>query len=263
MLLACGPAPTASPTSTPADPTPTDTAWSPGDPVPGWEDADCGWVFDGSGVKILHPDVPRARVEHVPATATQPAALRFTVLDCMGAACPPDAPTRMLKGFTLELTATGADTTSALGLGEYGPADDLSATPRAAVLHLESVLTAISTYDDKIAAGAMRATAKACVRRNRPDGLIVDVDLAVAAADARLPLYPREYPAVHIVLPFEVRYADHAGYVVSAGAKEGCSDQVAHVYDGISYDDAWPWASITDASVREKVYTRYTPCNAM
>jgi hypothetical protein len=112
------------------------------------------------------------------------------------------------------------------------------------------------------------SSATACIRSLRPD--LVEGFAHVTVSDEEyIPFeyHIEGYDTLELIFPFRVLYSDHAGIddtlpwdYLTIPDEIGT---VFHIYFDISYDEAWPWDDITDPDVREQVYERYIPYNAL
>lgn len=110
----------------------------------------------------------------------------------------------------------------------------------------------------------VNAEVSVCFSRVRPDSVT-----GVLFYRLPVPGDPVQFWAVDAVefwSPFTFTLPEHAGvsWPASAhtGGPEGDASMLEWRYLGVSYDDAWPWTSITDGAVRGALYNAYTPTTA-
>jgi hypothetical protein len=237
---------------------PKSKVWSPGDPIPGWEDSPCDAPPAGAGhLSTTFPDGWSARASirgndtgEVTSRSLSLLLVDCTTIDCSGL----DRPQGVASHADLSLVDHSGGTESR-GQGVYGPgyADE----PLGGYSEGDSQLLYWTATDtDTRADNALGYT---CLSRVRPD--MIEGVLLLRPYDIGW----NYYRDTQIRISFSVTFADHAhvdddeptdAYTEPEGA------DIAHfAYNEIDYDEAWPWELITDKSIRDAVYDRYTPWN--
>lgn len=232
------------------------TEWNPGDDVPGWEDADCTEPHPGRAYSMTFDDVYLAEAHFmVGMPGVGPHVLTVQARDCINFRCLPDTLDRTTPYVNAVLDATAGDDGQPRGLGEWGP-DATTSRDVAA-----DALSMLLDWDN----GGMGRTpveVTVCIERMRPDELRGTVRAEVFDYPYA---YVNYYPSLVYRYPFYIRYPDRSGFDSTrpdspADKPEGYDH--AHILYDQPYEGAWPWDDITDASIREQLYERYTPYNA-
>lgn len=231
--------------------------WTQGDNVPGWDDADCSEGHPAMAYVSTFPDVFAVQGTFLPDMAgTGPHLLSVRLRDCTDFACETDIFDQTVPYVLADLDATRGDDGHRMGTGEWGP--DATAN-RQVQASGRSLL--IDWADD----GTLTSAAvTVCIQRLRPDEI---------QGVVRAEVTPANYPfgtvsstrSLVFRFPFDVLLPDHAGF--DSTQPDRPADQplgytTGHFTYDQPYDDAWPWEDITDPSIREQVYDRYTPYNA-
>lgn len=235
------------------------TEWNPGDDVPGWADADCTEEHPGRTYVTTLPDVFAVQgtfLTGMPGVGPQLVGVRLR--DCAAFPCAADALDLAVPYILADLDATRGDDAQVRGLGEWGPnsagAREVLAEGRSALMDFTNGAGDFAT-----------ASISVCVERMRPD----EVRGAIRAE-----VFARNFPyggfdfynSLVYRFPFSVRFPDHAGFDATrpdepADLPEGYA--AAHYVYEQSYAEAWPWDDITDPSIREQLYERYSPYNGI
>lgn len=236
--------------------------WSPGDDIPGWEDADCAEPEVGQALETTFPDifvVEGTFVDPSLAAWAGPHLLTVKLRDCEVFPCrvtdtdvDPNLP-RVVAA----LDGTLGDPGEPRGQGWWGPD---GAAPRAVDASGNGPIEAWSN-----AAYGSIGSVTTCISRLRPDEVRGVVRVELAADATSIWINTALYPSVVYRFPFSVLLADHAGFDASAPDRRpdrpDAYDTAHFVYER-PYADAWPWDDITDPAIREAVYERYEPYNA-
>lgn len=235
------------------------TEWNPGDDIPGWDDADCTEQHPGRTYVIEYPDVYTVQgtfMTGMPGTGPHTLAVRLR--DCVNFPCAADSLDDAVPYILADLDGTRGDDGHARGTGEWGPDADGN---RQVVSNGRSMLIDYANETGSFA----RATVTVCIERMRPDEVSGAVRAEVTARN-----YPygvvNFYSSLVYRFPFSIRFPDHAGFDSTrpdspADMPEGYA--TAHYLYDQPYDEAWPWDDITDPSVREQLYDRYSPYNGL
>lgn len=234
------------------------TPWNPGEDIPGWEDADCTEAHPGRTYVIEYPDVYTVQgtfLNGLPGAG--PHLFDVRLRDCAHYPCLPDSLDETIPFVHASLDATAGDDGLSRGTGTWGPDDEglrqVTGSGRSALIDWSN--------DRSIRVPAMVST---CIERMRPDEVRGAVRVEVTAD-----VYPYDivyyYESLVYRFPFTVSLPDHAGFDASqpdVPADQPLEYATAHYTYEQPYDDAWPWDDITDPSIREQLYERYTPYNA-
>lgn len=231
--------------------------WSPGDPIPGWEDFDCSLdVLGAAHVEVGLPDVRWGTLGisavdggGAPAQLT----LNLDLLDCRGGPCPDGEPGDLTFAEVDAPVDVSGDGYRSRGQGWFGT----PAKPFGRV-HVQATTLLAQFFTSSGSSGAAL-----CLSRVRPD-MVAGVVLVQQLSGAQME--SAWYGPVATLLPFEVRFVDHAALdanVPTSGLSPppGSESQCFAYGHYISYDTIWPWDLITDSDVRDAVYARYTPWN--
>lgn len=235
------------------------TEWSPGDEVPGWDDADCTEQHSGRTYVITYPDIYMIQATFMSGMpAAGPHLFGVRLRDCAHFPCAADSLDDTVPYTLADLDATRGDDAQPRGIGEWGPDAE---GPRQVVSHGRSALIDFANE----AGSFTRASVTVCIERLRPDEI---------RGAVRAEVFERNFPygaigyynSLVYRFPFSIRLADHAGFDATlpddpADMPEGYA--TAHFVYEQPYDDAWPWDDITDPSIREQLYERYTPYNGL
>lgn len=243
------------------------TAWEPGDPIPGWEDYDCP-PPEGAGYAEVALSTP-VYVGWGDATVGGSegggvAGFRFQAImaDCESLPCSFSGSTYSLWGNSwgeMVFEDLGGDLT---GRGQ-GMFDTVSPTRSVSGSEGGVELLSWQYSGDRLTDDVLPS---ACVSRVRPDRISWVLDLRPrdnrhSSSDAVHGWY-RDFT---LRVRYDTSLADHAGCLIDLDDAYGCvapegTSQIG--YYQVSYDDAWPWDSITDPDIRDAVYNRYTPWNS-
>jgi hypothetical protein len=109
------------------------------------------------------------------------------------------------------------------------------------------------------------ATTELCISRMRPDQLSGVLEIYPRLWHWGTADYLSFYHDFRVRIPFTFMFGDHSAELTdeptdSFVEPEG-ADRVSYGYFGLTYDEAWPWDDITDPTIRDAVYERYTPWN--
>lgn len=231
-------------------------AWAPGDDIPGWEDADCTEPHPGKTFEITFPDIYVAEASFLQGMhGAGPHLLDLGLRDCSyNPPCSTDSFHLDYPYLLTNLDGTAGDGGVARGLGEWGPdADGL----RQVVGSGRSMLADWSNDGTLVS-----ATVTVCIARMRPDEL-----RGALRAEIAWGTYPYNfqfYDSLVFRFPFEVHFEDHAGFDLNQAdipEDKPLGYVIAHYLYDQPYDEAWPWDDVTDPTIREQVYERYTPYN--
>ena len=229
------------------------TEWSPGDEVPGWEDADCTEAYPGRTYVLTFPDIFAAVggfLNGLPGAG--PHLYTIQLRDCANFPCASDTLAKIVPYVAATLDGTAGDMGQPRGIGEWGPDND---GVRQVQGDGRSLLMDWTNHGGRF----YEALVTVCFERVRPDEVRGSVRAEVPLSGVNY------YDSLVYRFPFDVMYPDHSGFDstqpdVPADQPDGYT--TAHfVYDQ-PYDGAWPWDDITDPSIREQVYERYAPYNA-
>ena len=235
--------------------------WSPGGDIPGWADADCPEPSEGRTYRTTFPDVQEVELSFLAGEpGPGPHRLVVRLRDCDFTPCyehggAPDEAKPFLEA-TLDLSGSkdGGDR----GQGPWGPD---AGSPRRVVARGNGPLIAWSN-----GGWGYVGEVTACLGRVRPDEVegVIRAELPVEV----LPWTPLGnkgpwYDTQVFRFPFEVHFAEHAGYDLSlpdTGTRPEDYPR-AHVLYGVPYAEAWPWGRITQPLLRAQVQERYRPYN--
>lgn len=225
--------------------------------VPGWDDYDCSEPSPGRTLVVEFPDVYSVVGEfYAGLPAAGPQTLLIQLRDCVLFPCTEEALDATLPNVDVQLDGTGADGGLTRGLGEWGP-DDLGVR-----VATGSGLSPIDAWSDGETGTASAVTA--CLERVRPDEVRGVVRVESFWSETQEPFHYQFYDSLVRRFPFDVRFADHAGFDTTRpdapeARPEGYS--TAHFVYDVPYADAWPWASITDPTIRGRLFDEFTPYN--
>ena len=232
--------------------------WSPGDDIPGWEDADCTEAHPGRTYVITYPDTYAALgtfLDGMPGSG--PHLYSLQLRDCANFPCAADTLDVTVPYVNVALDGTAGDGGLPRGTGEWGPDES-------GVRHVLGDGRSMLIDWDNGVYDYVPTTITVCIERLRPDEVRGAVRVEVTALNYPYnPVY--YYDTLVYRFPFDIRYPDHAGFDATqpdVPADQPLGYTTAHYTYEQSYDAAWPWDDITDPSVREQVYERYTPYNA-
>lgn len=235
-------------------------SWLPGDDIPGWEDTTCPTVADVNRFQVVYPSLARM-VGTIDATRGVPDVNRFSIAtrDCENFTCSAGEELDLRIPYFRGTFQTVAEDGEARGLGAYGPdADGIRPVEGSALLIVGPVSNTAQDGDEA------NAIVSACISRSRPDE--VSGVLYFWLEKQGDPFVNYQYGFSEFWTPFHFSLVDHAGVLLDADPGDGlvrgleATLQSFHwTYIGVSYDEAWPWAEITDPAVREAVYERYQP----
>lgn len=236
----------------------TYTPWSAGEPIPGWEDADCAEAQPGRTYVVTYPDVlvVEGLFSASPGWAG-PHELRVQLRDCALFACPEGELDRTVP-FVDTTLRTGADPGTVFATGEWGPD---AVGPRQVDGVARGVL--LDWANDGTPRFAV-ASVTACLERVRPDEV-----RGVVRAEVTERNFPYGaidyYDSLVYRFPFVVHPPEHGGLDLTLPdepADEPEGFDAAHFLYERPYEEAWPWDEISDPSIRAQVMERYSPYNA-
>jgi hypothetical protein len=253
------------PAVTPCDPKVT---WCPGEDIPGWPSA----VPDLSAIEgkpIVEFDLPNREVEVRFGAITdaenpqdwgvsEPNLFLMLFGDCDDWDCTYASEAEEPR-WIVNLAAGTEGEPSPLGLGWYG---DRPCHGEATGPYVNTFLVPAEDFNNPPSSGCYNdgnqwtlAPSMAFLSEVRPDRIrgLVYFDLT-----GDLPTWYHD-PAVYL-MNFEVLFPLHGG--IQGTWKHIGPEEVEHVhykYYGPTYDEAWPWSSITDDGIRERVYDLYFP----
>lgn len=228
--------------------------WQPGDDIPGWPDYDCPEPSgDDLEVGIAYPSTLNVTTGFTSEVPIGIGAVWPFLGDCLDAECSgADAGPRVDLRFS---RVSGGD---GRGQGSYTSSD-----PEAFRIggYLENVL--YGYWDTHETYGNYAVDVHLCLSRVRPDE--IRGTMQVYQHDLWFDPWGRPY---HLAYEFLAQFDDHGGD--SEFGDPDCSNPsisgttvdgtALYYYHDVLYDDAWPWAEITDPDIREAVYQRYYPC---
>lgn len=232
--------------------------WRPGDPIPGWEDADCG---EETGSYVMDAAYPfqSMTVTFAPGlTLFTPASITGVFADCTRVDCE----SYNHGGMWLEFALTAGNSTEAntRGQGRY-PMAGADPASRAVTSY---AATFFGRFFDATQAGWYDADVTACVSHLSPDrvaGFIRWDPWGSPSATAA-------EPGFHEMIwrqRFNLRIPSPAGSPDGDGTEQGYHSgqptpaNVVFDYSALPYDEAWPWASITDSTLRDHIHDLYQP----
>lgn len=263
LFIACTSGPVAPAPPRGADP--KAAVWAPGDPIPGWDDADCTVPVAGNIFEIHGLDTwSVVGVADARAGLPDVAEVRVELRDCARFPCTPGAVRPEGDPFTELAFSTEIEEGVRRGLGWYGPDGDVARPVRAETY-------GVVGYGTNVDAGGDPANlhGQACVARARPDEVSGVVYHQFFESFDPVGIY--WYSTIDMWSSFRAVLPDHAGVLVAdpaafpaAALLETLPDDIRAFhweYDAVSYDDAWPWDEITDPAIRQAVYDRYLPVN--
>lgn len=243
-----------------ADSDQADDTWLPGADVPGWADYTCPTEERGSNVIDLsfpssYPVV--GQFSDVPGWAG-PQQFVMEFRDCISFDCVDSATDTASHPYLDIALATHADPGVERGMGEFGP--DAAGERTITVTAGETLFGMLSNTDGDLTEANVSATA--CLSRVRPDALVGVVEMR--GDPAVFGLDGEHYSEIVFRVHLDVVFEDHTGYDedAAAGADAPAGFQYAYYDYSTQYEDAWPWAEISDGQIRDDVYSRYTPYNA-
>lgn len=238
-----------------------DSPWSPRDDVPGWPDYDCPDPPTGANVITLSYPSPwqfRGVFSAAEMYEGKPGPHYFVVSlrDCVSFECTGNAQEYYDHPYvnaTLydDIAPPGAER----GLGEYGPDENES---RSIIGGATSVFGTLRNVD--VDGSPPTVSATACLSRVRPDELVGAIEMRGDAV--ALGLGSEYYDEVVFRVPFDVAFADHAGFDDDGQMISMPEDVHAAYYDYyIPFAEAWPWDEIEDDAIRDELMRRYSPYN--
>lgn len=234
--------------------------WSAGEDVPGWPDVACDPGLSVVRYRFDNPTMWRM-VGEIGEVGGHVRLVRMYIetRDCASFPCDTNTPRGRSTPFLeaeLNLTADDGTTTPT---GWWGPDATTARTVRGGAYAVFG-----KAGNQSRNGHGVNAEVSVCFSRVRPDSVT-----GVLFFRLPIPGDPVQFWAVDAVefwSPFTFTLPEHAGVSWPAdgrtGGPEGDSSTLEWRYVGVSYDDAWPWADITDASIRDTMYTLYTPSTA-
>jgi len=182
---------------------PTESVWSPGDDIPGWEDYDCGEPADGAGyVEMEMPDVARTFMNRYGGLEADYAYLDVGVCDESPCSDAGEFVTSN-QPFASAYLWSSLDHVDGRGQGIYGPSATYDGGNRFRLFGR----TVIGEYynDDDDYTDNVDATF--CLSRVRPDMMEGTIRLAPRHGEVESLWYSSVILVIHVLIPF----ADHAG----------------------------------------------------
>jgi hypothetical protein len=234
--------------------------WSPGDPIPGWEDGpDCTPPPATDTFKLQNPDLWSFDGSIGPlGKGVGTTSMVVVTRDCTSFACEPegalDRSTPYAEILLRATVAAGAGALGPWGVGDWGPDQ---AKGRSVGLEAETVFGLVA--NPAPVRGHANVYASVCFDRVRPDEVrgVYTYVLHIYGDPVPIP----KYDHINIWARFHARLDDHSGVEVASDLPNDPSGRSGYTwrYQGVRYEDAWPWDSITDATTRAAVMGRYRP----
>lgn len=261
ILAACGPSLPGSAAGAAAK-SAQESVWQPGDDIPGWEsyDYDCPLLTGGDTATMSLPDVWMNILALRDVDGVVVLWFYVTVASCEDAPCAETQvyPTGAPYTYTIASAGYVGDVlqkTGYYGAGTDWPSSDLVARG------VQSV-GAFTTegYDRWL-------DVEFCFSSVRPDLLRGVLYVTYLTGAGTQILHYDHYPRFHVQFPFEAPFPDHGAWDASTIARVAPpppsfdDDHYIGYVGGITYDNAWDWDAITDPTIRDAVYDRYTPYN--
>lgn len=257
LLLACAsppaeePLPLAAPVTTKAPP------WVVGGEVPGWPDVGCDPGLSATRYRFDNPTQWRM-VGEIAEVAGRVRPVRITIetRDCGSFSCDDTQPRASSTPYLLASLSLSGDDGLADATGWWGPDATTARTVRGSGY---SVFGRAGNYTRN--GHGDNAEVSVCLSRVRPDSVTGVLFFRLTTPGD--PVQFQWVDAVEFWSPFSFTLPEHAGTSGAAdaqtGGTEGRDDALVWRYLGVSYDDAWPWASITDGAIHDALYNAYTP----
>lgn len=231
--------------------------WTAGGEVPGWPDVTCDPGLTSARYRFNNPTNWRMVGEIAEVSGrVRPARIYIETRDCASFPCDTTQPRDPGTPYLAALLELPSDDGTTDATGWWGPDATITRTVRG------SAYAVFGRAGNHARDGhGANAEVSVCLSRVRPDS--VEGVLFFRLPNPGDPVQFWAVDAVEFWAPFTFTLADHAGTSwptdARTGGPEGDASTLEWRYIGVSYDEAWPWAAITDAGIRDALYTAYTP----